>query len=150
MDASWSELAKAVDNDSDAVFTALKAEDPFVTVAIEVAGNCESVFGLLSPADGIAAMDCGDCDCCPAIDSVEETAANGVFPIEGVACPADAVPLVEFPPPICRCRLIASEQRIEPSLMGFDPRLADELSEKVGPRATLPWASLKAWQATSA
>ena len=134
----------ALDGCSEGLSSPFTVGEAFVAVAIVVATGCGNVFGLLFSAEGIAAIDCGACDCCSGAGFVEAIVADGTVPAVDVACPLDEVSSRLLAPLICFCKPLKSEHRMEPTFTGSDPKFADELSEKVGPKVTVPCASLNA------
>lgn len=97
----------------------------------------------------MTATDLVVCGCCAVAESVGVMIVDGILPTVEVPMLADGL-LLLLPIPLSRASTpLASEQNIEPILTGLDPRLADELSVKVGPSVVVPWASLNAWQTTS-
>jgi len=78
------------------------------------------------------------CGCCAVGRCVAVSIVDGPLPIVEVPLLADGLPLL-LPVPLSRALTpLASEQNIEPILTGLDPRLADELSVKVGPSVVVP------------
>ena len=134
----------ALDGCSEGLMSPLTVGEAFVAVAIVVSTGCDNVFGLLFPAEGIAAIDGGACDCCCDAEFVEAIVADGTVPAVDVAGSLEEVSSRLLAPWICLCKPLESEHRIEPTFTGSDPRFADELAEKVGPKVTVPCASLNA------
>lgn len=78
------------------------------------------------------------CGCCAVEECVEVMIVDGPTPTKEVLFLADGL-LLMLPVPLSRASTpLASEQNIEPTLTGLDPRLADELSVKVGPSVVVP------------
>jgi len=78
------------------------------------------------------------CGCCAVANCVAVTVVDGLLLTIEMLSLAGGLLLLLSVPSSRAFTPLASEQNIELILTGLDPRLADELSEKVGPSVTVP------------
>ncbi len=78
------------------------------------------------------------CGCCAVERCVAVSIVGGPLLTVEVPLLSGGLLLLLPIPPSRASTPLASEQNIEPILTGLDPRLADELSVKVGPSVVIP------------